>query len=59
MPVPRAATSTTVTPVDMRGAATVVEQATVANDFAVVIELDDNQDAGAETYVVDIDVEPI
>jgi hypothetical protein len=57
--VPRAATATTVTPVHMRGAATVVEQATVANDFAVVVELDDNGAAGAETYVVDIDVEPL
>lgn len=59
VPVPRAASNTTVTPVDMRGAATVVEQATAANDFAVVVELDDNGDAGAETYVVDIDVEPL
>ena len=59
VPVPRTDTTTTVTPaVEMRGAARVIEQATVANDFAVVIELDDNGDAGAETYVLDIDVEP-
>lgn len=58
-PVPRAATTATVTPVAMRGAARVIEQATVANDFAVVIELDDNASAGAETYVVDIDVAPL
>jgi len=60
VPVPRQATATSVTPVgDMRGAARVIEQATVANDFAVVIELDDNDDAGADTYVVDIAVEPL
>lgn len=56
VPVPRVATTATVTPVEMRGAAQVIEQATVANDFAVVVELDDNQAAGAETYVLDIDV---
>ncbi len=60
VPVPHQATTTSVTPVgDMRGAARVIEQATVANDFAVVVELDDNDDAGAETYVVDIAVEPL
>ncbi|HEU5055607.1 MAG TPA: hypothetical protein VFU21_03755 [Kofleriaceae bacterium] len=59
-PVPRVQTATTVTPVgEMRGAARVIEQATVANDFAVVVELDDNGDAGAATYMVDIAVEPL
>jgi hypothetical protein len=57
--VPRAATSATVTPVDVRGAASVIEQATVGNDFAVIIELDDSDSSGAATYVVDIDVEPL
>lgn len=60
VPIPRADTTTTVTPAaEMRGVARVIEQATVANDFAVVIELDDNGDAGAETYLVDIAVEPL
>ena len=57
VPVPEVATTATVTPVgEMRGVAQVIEQATVANDFAVVVELDDNQTAGATTYVLDIDV---
>lgn len=59
VPVPRTDSTASVTPaVEMRGTARVIEQATVANDFAVVIELDDNGDAGAATYVLDIDVEP-
>lgn len=57
VPVPQGASTAIVTPVgEMRGAARVIEQATVANDFAVVVELDDNQTAGGTTYVIDIDV---
>jgi hypothetical protein len=58
-PLPRAATATTVTPVAVRGSASVIEQATVDNEFAVVVELDDNDDAGAETYTVDLDIQPL
>lgn len=58
VPVPRVASAASVSG-DMRGAASVVEQATIDNDFSVVIELDDNESSGAAPYVVDIAVEPL
>lgn len=57
-PLPSVPSVATVTPIQVRNAALVIQQPTDANDFTTVVELDDTGEAGSETYIVDVEVAP-
>jgi hypothetical protein len=57
-PLPQVASLATLTEVEVRNLAAVVEQPSAANGFTTVVELDDTGEAGSETYVVLVQVAP-
>ena len=57
-PLPLAPAVATVTPIEVRRAATIVEQPTAGNGFATVVELDDTGEGGSDTYVVEVEIAP-
>ena len=57
-PLPQVPSVATLTQVQVRSRAAVIEQPSAGNDFTTVIELDDTAETGSDTYVVDIEVAP-
>jgi hypothetical protein len=57
-PLPQVPSVATLTAVEVRSVAAVVEQPTAANDFTTVVEVDDTGATGSDTYVIDVTVTP-
>jgi hypothetical protein len=57
-PLPAAPSVATLTPVEVRVAASVVQQPAAENDFTTIVELDDTDEAGSDIYVVELEVAP-
>ncbi|HUS67307.1 MAG TPA: hypothetical protein VMZ28_22370 [Kofleriaceae bacterium] len=57
-PLPHVPSVATLTQVQVRGRAAVIEQPSAGNDFTTVVELDDADETGSDTYVVEIEVAP-
>jgi hypothetical protein len=54
--IPARAQTVRLNPLGVRGKAAIVEQPSEANDFALVVELDDRDVAGSATYAVELEL---
>jgi RNA polymerase sigma factor (sigma-70 family) len=53
-PLPRAAVTVSVNPINARGKVWVVQQPSAGNDYTLIVEFDDSAPSGAASYTVDL-----